>query len=81
MTCREFTAFIIDYYAGELPVGTVASFELHLALCPNCVQYLRQYETTVSLERAAFSEPDGTLPAEVPEELVQAILAARRDIQ
>jgi anti-sigma factor RsiW len=78
MTCREFTGFIMDYHAGELAAATVAAFERHLSLCPNCVQYLRQYEATVALTRAAFSDPDASVPTDVPEELVQAILAARK---
>lgn len=78
MTCRDFASFIMQYLSGELPDSTRAAFEEHLALCPNCVQYLVQYRATIDAGRDAFGEPDASVPAAVPEDLVKAILAARR---
>lgn len=75
MTCRECAEFLSDYLDGELAVEMRAVFERHLSLCPNCVTYLEQFRVTVLAGQAAFgedSEPD------VPEDLIQAILAARR---
>ena len=77
MTCREFTSFIADYLAGELSFDVQARFERHLSRCDNCVQYLADYERTLDLERRVFDDAD-TVPAEVPEGLVAAILAARK---
>ena len=77
MTCREFSDFIGDYLAGELPGTVHTGFERHLELCPNCRRYLRSYEETVKLGRHAFDDPNALLPSEVPEELVTAILGAR----
>jgi anti-sigma factor RsiW len=77
MTCREFTVFIADYLAGDLPAETLAHFQRHLSRCDNCVQYLADYQRTVALERPAFDRGDA-LPPDVPDELVMAILAARR---
>jgi anti-sigma factor RsiW len=77
VTCREFSDFIGDYLAGELPGTVHTGFERHLELCPNCRRYLRSYEETVKLGRHAFGDPNALLPSEVPEELVTAILAAR----
>ena len=77
MTCRELVDFLLDYLAGDLPAAERARFEVHLGACPDCVAYLRAYRATVELGRAAFAEPDAPVPDEVPEALVQAILAAR----
>lgn len=76
MTCREFTSFIADYLSGELTPEVHTRFERHLSLCDNCTQYLKDYERTVSLGRAAFEDND-KVPTEVPESLVAAILASR----
>jgi anti-sigma factor RsiW len=77
MTCREFADFMMDYLSGELPSADRSRFEQHLVLCSNCRKYLTSYEETVKLGKKAFDD-DTALPADVPEELVRAILAARR---
>lgn len=77
MTCKEFIDFLTDYLANELPAGERACFEHHLRLCPDCVAYLDSYRETVQLGRAACCGDQGELPADVPEELIRAILAAR----
>jgi anti-sigma factor RsiW len=74
--CREFTEFLMDYLDGELPEGARSEFEYHLHGCQACVNYMDTYRATVTLGRAACSE-DAALPDDVPEGLVQAILAAR----
>ena len=78
MTCREFADFIMDYLSGEMPPASRAQFEYHLSVCSNCRTYLTSYEESVKLGRRAFDDDNAALPAEVPEQLVQAILAARR---
>ena len=78
MTCREFADFVMDYLSGELPPQTRAQFEEHLAACINCRRYLTNYEETVKLGRRAFDDEDAAVPPEVPEDLIKAILAARR---
>jgi anti-sigma factor RsiW len=78
VTCREFAEFIVDYLAGELPEESRAPFERHLSRCPNCHEYLAQYRNTVAAGRLAFANPDEEVPAEVPEDLVKAVLAARK---
>lgn len=75
MTCRECAEFLSDYLDGDLAIEIRQVFEGHLSLCPNCVTYLEQFRLTVLAGQAAYgddSEPD------VPEELIQAILASRR---
>jgi anti-sigma factor RsiW len=78
MNCREFTEFLHDYLFGDLPAAERVAFENHLAECPWCIAYLDSYRKTIALEKAAFAAPeDAPLPADAPEELVQAILRAR----
>jgi anti-sigma factor RsiW len=78
VTCREFADFMMDYLSGELSAERRAQFEQHVSLCANCRKYLTSYEETVKLGKAAFDDDKGSLPPDVPDELVKAILAARR---
>jgi anti-sigma factor RsiW len=78
VTCREFADFMADYLTGELSEAIRAAFDHHLAVCPNCQRYLTSYRETVTLGKAAFAAADAPVPAQVPEELVQAILSARK---
>jgi anti-sigma factor RsiW len=77
MTCRTFIEFLTEYLEGELSPAEKAEFEAHLAECPWCVAYLQTYQETVRLGKAALAESETPVPPEVPEELIQAILAAR----
>jgi len=78
MNCREFTEFLHEYLFGNLPVEERAEFDKHLAECPWCVAYLDSYQKTIQLGQAAYSQSaDAPPPADVPEELIQAILSAR----
>lgn len=79
MTCREFADFLADYLSGELAPAARAQFERHLDLCPNCVAYLSNYRDTIAVGRHAFDDDDAGLPNDVPDDLVQAILASRRN--
>lgn len=80
MTCRELAEFLSDYLTGELSPQVRAAFEHHLTLCPACVNYLAAYRATVELNRRAFStaEAEAEAVADVPDDLVKAILASRR---
>jgi anti-sigma factor RsiW len=78
MNCREFTDFLHEYLFGDLPAEERAEFENHLAECSGCVAYLDGYRKTIALEKAAFADPENLRSrADVPEELLQAILRAR----
>lgn len=79
MTCREVVDFLMDYLGGDLPAAERAVFEAHLGKCPPCVAYLDMYKATVRLGKAACC--DENQAREVPEDLVQAILAARRRVE
>jgi anti-sigma factor RsiW len=77
MTCRELSEFIVDYRSGNLSPEVHTDFEEHLVNCAGCLTYLRSYEETIRLAKGAYAHPEDPLPADVPEQLVQAILAAR----
>jgi anti-sigma factor RsiW len=78
VTCREFAEFLSQYTSNELSPETRAAFDRHLSLCDNCRQYLANYEQTIRIGRHAFGDDSGDVPLDVPEDLVQAILAARQ---
>jgi anti-sigma factor RsiW len=73
MTCREMTEFLAEYVAGELPPDILATFEGHVAHCPDCVVFLSQYRTAIRAGITAFDDLPGMA---LPEELVAAILAS-----
>jgi anti-sigma factor RsiW len=77
VTCQEVADYLADYVSGELPERERTLFEEHLHLCPNCVEYLRIYRTTVTLGRHAFDDADA-VDSGIPEGLIAAILAARK---
>jgi anti-sigma factor RsiW len=78
ITCREFDEFIVDYVDGVLPERSRRVFENHLRICPMCRAYLDGYRRTMALGRAALGAASEPVPADVPDDLVKAILAARR---
>lgn len=71
ITCREVIEFLIDYLDGELSAEELRQFQRHLAVCASCVAYLQTYEQTVRLARDLDEE------IELPEELIEAVLASR----
>lgn len=78
MKCRELAEFLMDYVGNELPGPVRAEFEQHLTKCHNCHEYLVEYEGTIRAGKIACTSPDADVPADVPEDLVRAIMAALR---
>lgn len=80
LRCREFTDFLLAYLDGELDPRARAAFEEHIQACPPCRDYLDSYRRTVELAGTAWSPcgPDDAIPEDAPEELVHAVLEARR---
>ena len=74
-TCHEVLDFLSEYLDGALPGTTAAAFEEHLAICHDCRAYLDNFRATLRATKAAYASHAAP---EVPEELVQAILASRR---
>ncbi len=75
MTCREFTAWIVEYIEATLPNDACQQFEHHLSACTNCERYFQQYRHTIALGRAAWRD---TPAPELAEDAIRRILAARR---
>ena len=80
MTRREFITFLLEYVSGELPASEHAQFEAHLDVCPDWLAYLKSYKMTIKLRAAAYADTDldQAISQDAPEELVQAILYARK---
>jgi hypothetical protein len=78
ITCGECVEFVGDYHDGELPVAQCRLLETHLAECQQCRDYLKAYQTTIRLAKAAMEDHEKQA---VPEELVKAILLAARSQQ
>ena len=77
ITCRELIDFLYLYLEDELPEERRSEFERHLGVCPACRAYIREYQETVRLGKAAFPDPNGPADEAAPEDLVRAILASR----
>ena len=75
LTCREFVDFLHAYLDQDLPEERVTVFDRHLSVCSDCTNYLDSYRKTMGLSVTALSE---LATREIPEALVQAILAARK---
>ncbi|MFO0873131.1 MAG: zf-HC2 domain-containing protein [Phycisphaerales bacterium] len=88
LTCRQLIEFLDDYVADRLAPEVRAAFDAHLAECGPCVHYLSDYRQTIALSRRAMrggpgaADAPGAIDAEAvaaPEDLVRAVLAARRE--
>jgi anti-sigma factor RsiW len=78
ITCRELIDFLMSYLDNELSADERREFERHLEVCPPCRRYIATYSEAVRLGKVALRPSDEAPPADVPETLVKAILAARR---
>lgn len=77
LTCRDIAEFLMQYRDRELPWPRRAIFNLHLAFCRSCRAYMRSYDITVEIARLSMTPESNPAPADVPEELIRAILASR----
>ena len=79
MNCKEFADFLLDYIEGNLPAEEAAAFDEHLQLCPPCIHYLESYRRCIQLGKNCI-ECKEEMGSEVPEGLISAILAARKQL-
>ena len=77
ITCREFEEFVLGYLDGELPKRQAKLFDWHLRICRECREYLAAYKRTIEIGKSALGPADGSVPEDVPEDLIKAVLASR----
>lgn len=78
ITCREFEEFVQAYVDDELPTRQRSVFEWHMRICRECREYLAAYKRSLELGKAILGAEDEPVPDTVPEDLVKAILSARK---
>ena len=78
ISCAEFDDFISAYLEQRLPEEQLKIFERHLKLCAACQAYLSDYKKTIVLEKRLLGGPVSAALDDVPEDLITAILAARK---
>ncbi|MGH3261366.1 MAG: anti-sigma factor family protein [Trebonia sp.] len=49
LVCQEVVEMVTDYLEGALSPADHRRFEEHLAVCPNCIEYLAQVRETIRL--------------------------------
>lgn len=76
--CRELIEFLDDYVADALAPSVRAAFEEHLARCPYCRDYLKTYRDSIQLAKFAVADRAEHVRETIPEELVRAVVAARK---
>lgn len=79
LSCREFVEFLADHLSGELPAARRKVFTAHVAECRSCGNYVRTYRSAIRIARRALGCDREPVAADIPGELVQAILSAREE--
>jgi anti-sigma factor RsiW len=77
ITCRE-VAELYEYVAGSLPPEKRRLYERHFSICEACRNYLETYRQTLRLARESAGSAGTEAPPPLGEDLVRAILEARR---
>ena len=76
--CERIEEFIVDFFDNKLSDQLQSEFLAHIDVCPKCKVYLDNYKKTIDVARASHQVPNALgQSTEMPEELVQAILASR----
>ncbi len=76
--CDNLEKFIIDFLDDDLPTKTKLSFLQHIEECEHCDAYLQAYRKTIDISKAVFAEGESAYKNKMPEELMDAILAANQ---
>jgi anti-sigma factor RsiW len=58
MTCKELVELVTHYLEDALPADDRARFDAHLAECPWCVEYVAQFECTISAVGASWRDAE-----------------------
>jgi anti-sigma factor RsiW len=78
VTCQDIADFLGSYHDGTLSEAQRAVFEEHLGVCPDCIAYLHSYEMTIKLSKTAGAKAYHPQCANAPEDLIRAIIDARK---
>lgn len=78
MTCEDVERFLLAYLDGELPWATRVLFRMHIAFCTECKAYIRKYKVARELGQRVM-RGDGDDHEDIPEDLIAAIVKARRE--
>ncbi len=76
--CKSLEDFIVDYIDGQLPSLQRKAFIDHIKECSPCKLYVNEYQKSISVSQAAYPEVHSSNCEQMPEELVQAILATNK---
>ena len=66
-TCRQMTDLVLGYLTDKLSPSVKREFEQHLAVCPDCVNFLNTYKKTVAVTK---SVQQSDLPASVRDNIL-----------
>ena len=66
-TCRQMTDLVLGYLTGKLSPSVKREFEEHLAICPDCMNFLNTYKKTVAVTK---SVQQSDLPARVRDNIL-----------
>ncbi len=78
INCREFEEFLIDYFEDSLPKRQRLVFDIHMKICRECREYLVAFKRSIEVSKRVFADLDEQVPDDVPEDLVRAIIEARK---
>ena len=54
-TCKQSIDLLREYLDGELPEGEATALREHLEACPPCLEFMRSYQATPTLCKAALA--------------------------
>lgn len=68
LTCKELTELVTDYLEGRMPFRRRLTFWLHISMCKNCREYLRQTKLTIA---TLGKMPVDPIPPEIRDALLE----------
>jgi anti-sigma factor RsiW len=77
-SCRELVDSLMACLDGTLPRERRSEIEAHLATYSSCVAYMNSYRRSIKLSKESAKPPEDSPAAQMPEQLIRAILAARK---
>jgi anti-sigma factor RsiW len=51
-TCQQMTDLVLAYLTNKLGAKAKREFDRHLAICPDCVNFLKTYKKTVAVTKS-----------------------------